>query len=378
MFFLKKIFVYHVDYCESRGMKIKNQLLKCILIIILIASCSIFDFDGSKELSAGLWKITVPSLSFGESVDISGDYAIVGSSNDSTGCAYVFERDDSGWPRKCALKHNDDYIGDFGHAIAIEGIHAAIGDYKKQKIYCFSRTDSGGVEESNIDAPDQSAYIGFGYSIDLDNEQLAVGSRLGPVILYEFVAGHWVKKKELEFSNCMIDNKIEVCLSDQLIAISKDRDVNIFLQSDTGLVYTRNLQPFDSTGFTNYKSIAIHDSVVVVGDYSVNDFSGKVFIFELDGDEWQESVIERGWGYNRFGHSVGIYSDYLIVGGVPEKPLYYGDAYIYSNTTSPDLSSLWEEEEYYSKSRDCGWDVAIDENFAIFSGSNCAYIYEYR
>lgn len=358
-------------------MKVYIQLLKGILIIILITSCSIFDFDGSTELSNNLWKVTVPSLSFGESVDISGNYAIVGSSNDSTGCAYIFEKNGSAWPRKCALKHNGNYLGDFGHAVAIDGIHAAIGDYKKQKIYCYTRTDSGWVEDPAIDAPDQNNHQGFGYSIDINNNHLVVGSRLGPAILYGFIEGSWVKQNELEFSNCQVNNKIEICISNQLIAISKDRDVSVFSRSNTEWVYATNLQPFDSTGFTKYKSIAIHENVVVVGDYSINDYSGKVFIFEFDEGEWRESIIDQGWNYNRFGHSVGINSDYLIVGNVPEKPIFYGNAYIYNSNENLD-TLLWEEKASYSKSRDCGWNVAIDKKHAIFSGTGCAYIYEYK
>lgn len=78
---------------------------------------------------------------FGWSVALSGDYAIVGAKrkDNSTGAAYIFKRDASGWGQNCTgtpvvceesqqlRASNGDISDDFGFSVAIEGDNAVVG-----------------------------------------------------------------------------------------------------------------------------------------------------------------------------------------------------------------------------------------------------------
>jgi hypothetical protein len=85
---------------------------------------------------------------FGGSVSISGDYAIVGASEDNdngnndSGSAYVFERINSSWTEIAKLTASDGASEDyFGLSVSISGDYAivgALGDDDNGTNYCGS------------------------------------------------------------------------------------------------------------------------------------------------------------------------------------------------------------------------------------------------
>ncbi|MCP4350252.1 MAG: hypothetical protein GY795_32655, partial [Desulfobacterales bacterium] len=72
---------------------------------------------------------------FASSVSISGDYAVVGNYEDhnrgvESGLAYVFKRDGTDWNKKVKLASSDGAEYDsFGHSVSISGNYAIIGAY---------------------------------------------------------------------------------------------------------------------------------------------------------------------------------------------------------------------------------------------------------
>ena len=68
---------------------------------------------------------------FGESVSISGDYAIVGAKgDDGTGSAYVFKRTGTSWAQEAKLLASDGAAGDlFGWSVSISGDYAVVGAF---------------------------------------------------------------------------------------------------------------------------------------------------------------------------------------------------------------------------------------------------------
>ena len=73
------------------------------------------------------------SDNFGFSVSIDGDYAIVGAMGDddkatNTGSAYVFVRSGTTWTQQAKLTANDGQSGDnFGESVSISGDYAIVG-----------------------------------------------------------------------------------------------------------------------------------------------------------------------------------------------------------------------------------------------------------
>ncbi|MDG2053345.1 MAG: hypothetical protein P8J86_01415 [Phycisphaerales bacterium] len=130
---------------------------------------------------------------FGLSVSISGDYAVIGAPSDddngeTSGSAYVFERDGAGnWSEVQKLTASDGAGGDwFGYSVSISGNYAVIGatgDYDNGEYpgsaYVFDR-DAGGnwSEVQKLTASDGAGSARFGYSVSISGDYTVIGARL--------------------------------------------------------------------------------------------------------------------------------------------------------------------------------------------------------
>ncbi len=169
-------------------------------------SAYIFVRDGS-----GVWreqqKITASDRAtidnFGVSVAISGDYVIVGASQEDedpagintlsqAGSAYIFERDGSGiWIEQQKIVASDRGSADvFGISVSISGTYAIVGAYLEDddtagintlsnagSAYIFERDGSGiWNEQQKIVSSDRGGGDFFGYSVSISGEHAIVGA----------------------------------------------------------------------------------------------------------------------------------------------------------------------------------------------------------
>jgi hypothetical protein len=152
--------------------------------------------------SAGLWslqqKVTANFATeydwFGRSVDLDGDTAAVGAwgyyiNSDGiavqSGLAYALTRDSSGVWSEQQLDPNANVETEyFGRAIAVSGDTIAVGAYGDSQLdsfagatYLFNR-DSAGIwaMQQKITASDGADNDKFGFSLDLDGDNLVVGA----------------------------------------------------------------------------------------------------------------------------------------------------------------------------------------------------------
>jgi hypothetical protein len=130
---------------------------------------------------------------FGESVAISGDYAIVGAYRDDdngtdSGSAYVFERDGSGnWAEVTKLLASDGAADDdFGESVAISGDYAIVGapidddnGTDSGSAYVFERDGTGNwTEVAKLLASDGATSDYFGTSVAISGDYAIVGAYL--------------------------------------------------------------------------------------------------------------------------------------------------------------------------------------------------------
>ncbi|NBC30356.1 MAG: hypothetical protein GVY29_10240 [Spirochaetes bacterium] len=136
---------------------------------------------------------------FGESVAISGDYAIVGAYlNDdaglNSGSAYIFHRSGTGnsWDTGTKIVASDAASIDvFGHSVGISGDYAIVGAYGDDHVddgdsmdndydgsaYIFHRTGTNSwTEETQITASDAESDDYFGYSVAIDGDYAIAGA----------------------------------------------------------------------------------------------------------------------------------------------------------------------------------------------------------
>ena len=124
---------------------------------------------------------------FGCSVSISGDTAVVGAVYGSdSGSAYVFENSGSGWIQTAKLLATDGAGYDtFGYSVSISGDRAVIGSFYDDdkghdsgSAYIFEKTGSGWAQTAKLLATDGAATESFGFSVSLSGDRAVVGAVL--------------------------------------------------------------------------------------------------------------------------------------------------------------------------------------------------------
>ncbi len=126
---------------------------------------------------------------FGNSVSISGDTAIVGSSFDddfgtNSGAAYVFTRSGSTWTQQAKLTPTDAAASqNFGNSISLKGEVALIGAYfdsgsgfSSGAAYIFTRSGTTWAQQKKLIATDIAASDNFGISVSLTSTTALIGS----------------------------------------------------------------------------------------------------------------------------------------------------------------------------------------------------------
>ena len=127
---------------------------------------------------------------FGCSVDISGDYAIIGAYGDDdngneSGSAYVFKKDGTTWNEEAKLLALDGEEYDyFSYTVSIDGDNTIIGAYGDDdegidsgSAYIFKRVDTNWNEEDKLLASDGASSDEFGCSVSIDDKYAIIGAR---------------------------------------------------------------------------------------------------------------------------------------------------------------------------------------------------------
>jgi hypothetical protein len=160
--------------------------------------------------------------SFGMSVALSGDTALIGAyfedeGGQDAGAAYVFTRSGSSWTQQAKLLASDAAEQDqFGYSVTLEGDTALIGapgddDAGPQSgsVYVFTRSETAWTQQAKLAASGTSAGDLFGCSLSLDNNLAVIGASMADTPLadsgavYAFIrsGSNWEEKKKCLASN---------------------------------------------------------------------------------------------------------------------------------------------------------------------------------
>jgi len=128
---------------------------------------------------------------FGQSVSLSGDYALIAAENSDylgnlSGSAYVFtRRDDGAWIEAALLSASDGAEGDhFGSSVSLSEDHAIIGAFGDDDLggasgsaYAFLRQGNASWSEiAKLKASDGTGNDWYGYSVSLSGDRAFVGA----------------------------------------------------------------------------------------------------------------------------------------------------------------------------------------------------------
>lgn len=336
----------------------------------------------------------------GYSVDISGDYAIIGAYaddfgvlNPNMGSAYIFEKtgiDNWTFVQKINNSDQDDYDR-FGWSVALNGNFAVVGAYAEDhdandenalasagSVYVFERgVDGVWTQMQKLVASDRTADDEFGWSVDIYDSTIVVGAHheghdaMG--MAYEYHAG-----SIYVFDLSPIDGTWS---QTQKIVCSDRADDHVY---PDGRPDPTDEDLSDLFG----GSVAISGDYIVAGahnhDYGPGGVGtgylwnqGAAYIFERSGGVWTEatkiqSSIRKAW--DRFGYAVDIDSNIVVVGVYSEDESEFeaaslmnaGAAYIFER----DLAGNWLQIQKLDASDRStgdhfGRDVAIAGDYLI-------------
>ncbi|MBN1256230.1 MAG: cadherin domain-containing protein [Planctomycetes bacterium] len=306
---------------------------------------------------------------FGGSVSISDDYAIVGANGDddngnNSGSAYIFKRDGTSWTEQAKLTASDgvEYYC-FGNSVSISGDYAVVGAYEDEEngngsgaAYIFKRDGTNWTEQTKLAASDAAEYDFFGLSVSISGDYAVVGSYgdddngsfSGSAYVFKRDGTSWIQEAKLTASDGAADDYFgqSVSISGDYTVIGANRDDDNGTDSGSAYVFKR-----DGTSWTEEAKLTASDgamndyfgcSVSISGVYAIvgangnNDNgpdSGSAYIFVRNGTSWTEQIkitASDGAAEDFFG-SVSIFNDIALIGayGDDDNGSNSGSAYVY-------------------------------------------------
>lgn len=348
-------------------------LFALILTVILFSQTEAQDWS---EVMKAVASDKAIDDTYGQSVSVSGNYAIIGayledenasggSSMSGAGSAYILERDQDGkWTEVQKIVSSDRTAGDkFGFSVSISGNYAIVGAsgedndlnggglaFDAGSAYLFKRDDNGNwAELHKIVASDRAAQDLFGFSVSISGNFAVVGA------YSEDQDPNGGDTKSLAGSAYIFKKGGNDTWSQLQKIVASDRE------------------PGDRFGF----SVSIDGDRLISGAYfedhdasgnNTIDEAGSAYIFEKDGsDKWnevQKIVAPERFEDDNFGRSVSISGNYAIAGAHMEDQ----DASEGSNKVDAGSAYIFERAgngNWSLKQKAVASNRAVGDNFGV-------------
>lgn len=253
---------------------------------------------------------------FGVSVSISGDTAIVGAQNDDdfgtqTGAAYVYIRANGVWTQQQKLLASDAESGDqFGASVFVQGDTAIVGAIKGDgnvldtgAAYVFTRQNGVWTQQQKLIASDGQAFDTFGESVSISGDTAILGA------------------------NNDGDNG------------SSSGSAYVFVRENGIWAEQQKLLPSDGAQHEEFGySVSIDGDSAIIGALFDDDsgfFSGSAYVFANENGVWSEQqklTASDAQGAEYFGISVSLDAGTVIVGAASDDDNGFasGSAYLYN------------------------------------------------
>jgi hypothetical protein len=314
--------------------------------------------------------VSPASSRFGRSVDISGDYAVVGapylaSSGISGGRAYVYHRTVATWTPQAVLVGLDTLVDDrFGYHVAIDGDTIAVGAPQHDglwpfsgAVYIFTRSGTTWSQQGKLQIPNDPQTEGLGDTLDLSGDRVIARAIPGmdlPNVVYEFlrVAGSWSQQAKFKGWDTVAYDEFGVDLEldgGRLLAGASQHEHSpsagaaYIIEANPGggsWLHTKEIlevsigQAPTSLG----RSVGLDGSLAAVGGPlgdGVAQDSGLVYAYRRSsgGGWYQVETLSAsdGFGGQSFGESAAVSGSCILVGAIGdnEQGAAAGAAYVY-------------------------------------------------
>ncbi|WP_157580179.1 FG-GAP repeat protein [Rudanella lutea] len=296
---------------------------------------------------------------FGYDVAISGDYIIVGAirkligSNTNQGAAYVFVRSGTTWTQQARLVASDGAANDsFGFSVALSGNYAIVGANQKTvgsntnqgAAYAFLRSGITWTQQARLTANDGALGDYFGSSVAISGDYVVIGASQKTIgsnsyqgAAYVFVrgGGTWTQQARLTASDGANNDFFGRSVSidgDYVVVGALYKVINATInQGGAAYVFTRNgnawsqqirLTASDVASPDNFGSgVAISGDYVLIGASSKtingNILQGAAYLFQRINSTWTQirRITDNSPSRTYYGFAVGISNGSFIIGG---------------------------------------------------------------
>ena len=334
---------------------------------------------------------------YGQSIDIDGDFAVVGAPNEdgdesganniwNAGAAYIYRKNANGeWVQTQKLVANDrSNSSEFGRSVSISGDYVIVGtpqyDSYDGRVYVFRKNvHNEFVQIRKLGVPYGDHRLReFGTSVKVEGNILVIGApneyKLTPDFDFEKLRTKAYVYKLNDNGDWKYVNKIQPAIAqyrDQfgshidiqgttIIIGASDRynaggSAHIFDENASGTwVETKTLSPTDSKANDRFgSSVSLHGNIAVIGaedqdsdspSSSTITKSGAAYIFEKQNGDWveiQKIVASDRDQESSFGYSVSVENNNILVGD-NAKNSNTGSAYLFQKDES---LGTWNETQ---------------------------------
>ena len=327
------------------------------------ASGSAYVFDLIGETWSRTVKLTADDGeaddNFGYSVSLSGDRALVGailddSNGTSSGSAYVFDLNGGTWLQTAKLIAEDGAVADtFGFSVSISGDRALIGALgdddngsNSGSVYVFDLSGGTWSQMIKLTAGNGAANDRFGYSVSLSGDRALVGAlygdddfvtNSGSAYVFELNGGTWSQTTKLTAADGAASDRFGCSVSlsgDRALIGAWFNDDNGF-SSGSAYVFDLNTGTWSQTAKLTASdneagdyfgwSLSLSGDRALVGAYQDDDngsASGSAYVFDFNAGTWSQTVkftAGDGTANDYFGNSVSLSGYRALVGAYRES-----------------------------------------------------------
>jgi hypothetical protein len=348
--------------------------------------------------------------SYGRSVSISGNFAVVGYYLDDTngpgsGSAIIYEFDGTEWHLSEKLTPSDAEIGDhFGFSVSISGNNVLVGSYKNDEFgsnagsaYVFTYDGEYWTETQKLFSNDSSPGDQFGFSVSISDTTAIIGSNgdddeglnSGSAYIFSVIDDVWFQTEKLSANDGEENDEFgfDVSISENYVMISapyKDQltsgllsgKVYLFERSDNSWTHINSFES-DQSGVNDSfgQKISLSDDFALIGasgNNSNGSESGTVYVYQRHINKWSHSsnlYAFDGSPGDLFGSSIAIHNDRAIVGAYrdDDNGSSSGSAYLFRFD-----GNKWNNENKFNASDPqtgawFGFAVSISDNNSLIS-----------
>ena len=303
--------------------------------------------------------------SFGGSVAIDGDTAVIGAPDDDpggygAGSAYVFARSGTTWSLQGKLVASDRAPNDrFGRSVAVSGNAVAVGAWANDTMagrdagsaYVFIRSGSTWTQRARLFPSDAMGDDWFGWSVAMQGDTVVAGAMrddtqlgadTGSAYVFVLVGGAWRQQSHLVASDGAhgdwFGTSIDLDADTAVVGAELDDDnrgsAYVFVRTEATLSEQAKLTAPDGVDPDDFGgSVSVDGDAVIVGAFQdstpAGQATGSAYLFTRSGDTWTPEAhitAPDAADHDYFGSSVALDGETAVVGALQDDTLGGSDA----------------------------------------------------